>query len=87
MMYCSMGVQVMPLVAAEQYEVTAAPAVQSLRESGAVTAEGPMEVTLEGDLDELFIIVKAAQAACLAAGARQVCTVLRISNACPTCRV
>ncbi len=84
----SLGIQILPLGVPESAAVAAEAAAQALAASGLVTAEGPMETTLVGEMDELFAAFKVAQeaglSAGLAVGIRQVCSVLRFSNACPT---
>ena len=58
-------------------------AIQVVQNSGVKYEVGPMETTMEGDLDELFGIVKEAQEACIKAGAERVMTIIKIEY-CPT---
>jgi uncharacterized protein (TIGR00106 family) len=58
-----------------------AEALRVLRDQEAVRYEdGPMFTTLEGDLDEIFSLVRRMQEAVFAAGARRVSTVLKVDD-------
>lgn len=49
-----------------------------VKKSGVTYEVGPMETTMEGDLDTLFSIVKKAHAVCIKAGASSVFTNAKI---------
>jgi len=49
-----------------------------VKKSGVVYEVGPMETTMEGDLDTLFAIVRKAQDVAIKAGATQVFTNVKI---------
>lgn len=53
-------------------------AIEVVKNSGIQYEVGPMETTMEGELDELLEIVKEAQEACMAAGAERVMTLIKI---------
>lgn len=58
-----------------------AAALAVLRDQQRVRYElGPMFTTLEGDLDEIFGLVRAMQEAVFAAGAQRVSTVLKVDD-------
>lgn len=53
-------------------------AISVVEKSGVKYEVGPMETTMEGELDHLLAIVKDAQAACVDAGAERVITIVKI---------
>jgi uncharacterized protein (TIGR00106 family) len=53
-------------------------AIEVIQQSGVKYEVGPMETTMEGELDTLWGIVKQAQEACIAAGAERVMTYVKI---------
>jgi uncharacterized protein (TIGR00106 family) len=55
-------------------------AIAVIQESGVKYEVGPMETTLEGDLDELWEIVKKAHRACFVEGVAHVVTVVKIGE-------
>ena len=52
--------------------------IEMIKKSGVNYEVGPMETTLEGDLETLFQIVKKAQYLCVRAGAENVFTNVKI---------
>lgn len=56
-------------------------AIEVVQHSGVKYEVGPMETTMEGELDELLDIVKNAQQACIDAGAKRVMTIVKIDYA------
>ncbi|GBF34056.1 hypothetical protein DCCM_3167 [Desulfocucumis palustris] len=56
-------------------------AIEVVRNSGVRHEVGPMETTMEGELDQLLEIVKEAQQACIDAGAKRVMTIVKIDYA------
>jgi len=52
--------------------------IELIRNSGVKYTVGPMETTMEGDLDRLLAIVKDAQQVCISAGAKRICSVIKI---------
>jgi len=56
-------------------------AIEVVQKSGVRYEVGPMETTMEGELDELLEIVKRAQQACVEAGASRVMTMVKIDYA------
>ncbi|TDQ36740.1 thiamine-binding protein [Aureibacillus halotolerans] len=75
----NLGFQVLPKVSGDlkSYEVVDR-AIEVVANSGVSYEVGPMETVMEGDLNELLEIVKKAQDACIAAGASEVMTHVKI---------
>jgi len=70
--------QVIPKVSdARTYEVVDM-AIDVVKKSGVKYEVGPMETTMEGELDQLLEIVKEAQQVCIDAGAERVMTMVKI---------
>ena len=74
----NVSVQVLPLV--EDAFPVVDRAIEVIEQSGVTYEVGPMETTLEGPLDELLEVAKAAHRACFEAGAEQVVTVIKIAD-------
>jgi uncharacterized protein (TIGR00106 family) len=55
-------------------------AIEAIRETGVKYEVGPLETTLEGELDELLEIVKAAHRACFVDGVEKVVTLIKIAD-------
>ena len=55
-------------------------AIKVIQASGVKYEVGPMETTMEGDLDELLDVVKAAHQACFVEGVKQVVTIVKIGE-------
>ena len=77
MVAINLSLQVIPKVDGDVYAVVDH-AIQVIQESGVKYEVGPMETTMEGELDVLLEIVKKAQDACIAAGATRVMTIVKI---------
>ena len=78
----SVSFQVMPRTKTDEISevINIVDAVIDLVKKSGVTYEvGPMETTMEGDLDELLEIVRNAQRVCLKHGAKSVFTNVKIS--------
>lgn len=74
-----MAVQVLPFHD-EVYRIVDR-AIQVIKESGVRHEVGPMETTMEGQLDRLLDIAKAAHLAAFEAGAPKVVTIIKIGDA------
>lgn len=74
----NVSVQVLPMVA-ELYPVVDR-AIQVIAASGVAYEVGPMETTMEGPLDRLLDVAKAAHLACFEAGAEKVVTIIKIGD-------
>ncbi|WP_027364580.1 thiamine-binding protein [Desulfotruncus alcoholivorax] len=73
--------QVLPQVPGGNSYAVVDKAIEVVQQSGVKYEVGPMETTMEGELDELLDIVKNAQQACIAAGAERVMTIVKIDYA------
>lgn len=77
-MLTNVSLQVIPSVPeAEIYPVVDA-VIDYIKSTGVTYTVGPMETTMEGDLEELLKIVKRAQEICVEQGAARVCSVVKI---------
>lgn len=74
----NLSFQVIPKVPdAETYQVVDL-AIDVVKQSGVKYEVGPMETTMEGELDQLLEIVKEAQQVCVDHGAERVMTIIKI---------
>ena len=74
----NLSFQVIPKVPdAETYRVVDL-AIDVVKQSGVKYEVGPMETTMEGELDQLLEIVKEAQQVCVDHGAERVMTIIKI---------
>ena len=53
-------------------------AIEVIQKSGLTYEVGPMETTMEGEIDECLAVVKIAQEACIAYGASEVMSIVKI---------
>ncbi len=74
----NLSLQVIPLLAEENVYSVVDQVIDLIRSSGLEFIVGPMETTMEGDLDELLELVRQAQRICVAAGASRVLSVVKI---------
>lgn len=70
--------QVLPTVPEKDIYRVVDKAIAVVAQSGVKYEVGPMETTMEGELDLLLEIVKKAQQACVDAGAERVITFIKI---------
>ncbi|NLW06914.1 MAG: MTH1187 family thiamine-binding protein [Clostridia bacterium] len=70
--------QVVPMVTEERCYEVVDKAIEVVQQSGVKYEVGPMETTMEGELDELLKIIKKAQQACIDSGATRVVTYIKI---------
>lgn len=75
----NVAVQVLPL-AKDVYSIVDR-AIEVIAASGVKYEVGPMETVMEGPLDKLLEVAKAAHLACLEAGAEKVVTLIKIGDA------
>lgn len=78
MQKCNLSLQVIPLVDEAQVYSVVDKVIQMIDETGVKYLVGPMETTMEGDLEELLEIVKKAQEICISAGAGRILSVVKI---------
>jgi len=75
---CNVSLQVIPKVPGEELYSTVDIVIELIKNSGVKYEVGPMETTMEGELDKLLEIVKEAQEVCIQAGAVRVLSVIKI---------
>lgn len=75
----SISFQVMPKTSDDKraYEIIDK-VIALVKKSGVSYEVGPMETTMEGDLDTLFTIVRQSQDICLKAGAKSIFTNIKV---------
>lgn len=74
----NLSLQVLPNVSSDKTYEVVDEAIKVIRESGVKYLVGPMETTMEGELDLLLEIVKKAQESCIQAGAARVMSIIKI---------
>ena len=74
----NLAIQVLPLHE-DVYRIVDC-AIEVIAESGVKYEVGPMETTMEGQLDTLLEVAKRAHLACFEAGAEKVVTVIKIGD-------
>jgi uncharacterized protein (TIGR00106 family) len=75
---CNVSLQIIPLVNEEEVYPIVDRVIGFIAASGVNYIVGPMETTMEGNLDELLKIIKEAQTVCLKAGAERILSVIKI---------
>jgi len=79
MVKSSVSFQVLPKTATDKKTIKIVDKVIAMiKKSGVIYEVGPMETTMEGDLETLFQIVKKAQYLCIKEGAENVFTNVKI---------
>lgn len=74
----NLSLQVLPRGPDEQIYGVVDQVIAMIQASGLNHVVGPMETTIEGDLDELLELVRQAQQVCVDAGANRVMSVVKI---------
>ena len=74
----NVSLQVIPNVEEERIYPVVDKVIEFIAKSGVKYEVGPMETTMEGELDVLMEIVKRAQEICVEEGARRVCSMVKI---------
>jgi len=75
----SIAFQILPTTTSHEKTIAVIDKViESVKKSGVNYEVGPMETTMEGDLDTLFAIVRKAQDIAIKAGAEQVFTNVKV---------
>ncbi|HED24117.1 MAG TPA: thiamine-binding protein [Firmicutes bacterium] len=75
---CNLSLQIIPLVPEEKVYPVVDQVIAMIAESKVKYMVGPMETTMEGELDILLDIVRKAQFVCSAAGADRILSVVKI---------
>jgi len=74
----NVSLQVLPVVEEERIYPVVDKVIEYIDSCGVKYQVGPMETTMEGDLDMLLDIVKKAQEICIEQGAARVASVVKI---------
>lgn len=74
----NLSLQVLPVVPQERIYPVVDQVIAFIQRSGLKYQVGPMETTIEGELDELLEIVKDCQQICVENGADRVISVIKI---------
>lgn len=74
----NLSLQVLPCVEADRLYQVVDRVIEMIDGSGVKYVVGPMETTMEGELDDLLEIVKKAQRICTEEGAKRVASVVKI---------
>lgn len=74
----NVSLQVLPTVQEERIYPVVDKVIEYIKSTGVKHIVGPMETTMEGDLDTLMEIVKKAQTICVEEGASRVASVVKI---------
>lgn len=77
-MLTNVSLQVIPNVAEDRIYPVVDAVIDYIKSTGVTHTVGPMETTMEGDLEMLLGIVKRAQEICVEEGAERVCSVVKI---------
>jgi len=74
----NLSLQVLPVVEDAKIYPVVDKVIEYIESTGVKYEVGPMETTMEGDLDKLFDIVKKAQDICVREGAERVVSIVKI---------
>ncbi|MGI6605218.1 MAG: thiamine-binding protein [bacterium] len=74
----NVSLQVLPMVPEERIYPVVDKVIALIQAAGVKFEVGPMETTMEGELDELLSLVKAVQEVCVREGATRVVSVVKI---------
>ena len=74
----NLSLQILPMVSQDQVYSVVDKVINLIQASGLPYVVGPMETTIEGDLDSLLDLVKKAQQACVEAGANRIVSIIKI---------
>ena len=74
----NVSLQVIPSVPEERIYPVVDKVIEYIQSSGVKYEVGPMETTMEGELDDLLDIVKKAQSICVEHGAARVVSIVKI---------
>ena len=77
-MLCNVSLQVLPSVPDEHLYQVVDQVIELIQESGVKYVVGPMETTMEGELNQLLGIVEKAQEVCFENGAARVVSMVKI---------
>lgn len=78
MTVCNVSLQVIPKISDEQTYQVVDKVIEYIDSTGVKYEVGPMETTMEGELDYLLEIVKRSQEICIEEGASRVASMVKI---------
>jgi uncharacterized protein (TIGR00106 family) len=78
MVNITLSLQVLPYIQEEKLYQVVDKVIDYIDSCGVKYEVGPMETTMEGELDDLLVIVKRAQEICLEQGASRVVSLVKI---------
>ena len=79
-MKVNVALQIIPITEAKNVYGIVDKAIEYIQSSGILYKVTPFETVLEGDLDEIFDIIKGAQQACYNAGSDELITNIKIQS-------
>ena len=74
----NLSLQILPMVPEERIYPVVDSVIEMIEKSGVKYEVGPMETTMEGELDELLGIVKKAHVVCTGQGASRIVSIVKI---------
>ncbi|NPV43318.1 MAG: thiamine-binding protein [Firmicutes bacterium] len=74
----NLSLQVLPVVPEEEIYPVVDRVIEHIRKSGVTYIVGPMETTMEGELEKLLKIVAEVQDICISAGSKRVISIVKI---------
>lgn len=74
----NLSLQILPVVAEDEIYDIVDKVISLIENSGLKYIVGPMETTIEGELDSLLDLVKKSQEICVEAGASRVISIIKI---------
>lgn len=74
----NVSLQILPTVEEEKIYPVVDKVIEYIKSTGVKYIVGPMETTMEGELDKLLDIVKVAQNICINEGAKRVVSIVKI---------
>jgi len=77
---CNVSLQIVPLVAEEKIYPLVDQVITLIKDSGVKYLVGPMETTMEGELDQLLKLVGEAHQLCISQGAGRIISVVKIDQ-------
>ncbi len=79
-MNCNVSLQIVPLVAEDKVYPLVDQVIALIKDSGVKYLVGPMETTMEGELNQLLELVGKAHQLCISQGAGRVISAVKIDQ-------
>lgn len=74
----NLSLQILPMVAEDEVYAVVDKVIAAIQDSGLKHVVGPLETTIEGDLDQMLNLVRKAQDICVEAGANRIVSIIKI---------